>query len=97
VLRHCVMFRWAEPPSAEELAAIGAALDGLVDAVPGIEAYHHGSDAGVGEGTWDYAVVGDFADAETYRAYAAHPAHVAVVTGLIRPRLAERAAVQFEW
>ena len=40
-------------------------------------------------------MVADFDDADGYRVYRDHPAHVAVIAERIRPILAGRAAVQY--
>ena len=47
-------------------------------------------------GNFDLAVVADCDDVAGYRAYATHPAHLAVIAERIRPILADRAAVQYE-
>jgi hypothetical protein len=97
VLRHCVLFRFTEPPSTDELAEIEACLVGLAATIPEIRGYWYGADAGLVDGNWDYAVVADFDDASGYRAYAEHPAHTEALRQVFRPLLADRAAVQFEW
>ena len=48
----------------------------------------------LGEGRWDYGIVAECDDVDGWRAYEQHPAHQQVVTEVIRPRIAERAAVQ---
>lgn len=97
MLRHCVLFRWAEPPSTDVLAEIEACLRGLVANIPEIRSYRYGADACLVEGNWDFAVVADFDDAGGYRAYLEHPAHTEALYQLFRPLIADRAAVQFEW
>ena len=62
----------------------------------GLRSYRLGADAGLVEGNYDFAVVGDFDDAESYLAFRAHPAHLAVVEEVIRPIMRARAAVQYE-
>ena len=92
---HCVMFRWNDV-DAEHVAKIRAGLDSMPANVPTIRRYHHGSDAGVNPGNYDYVVVGEFDDADGYRAYRDHPHHTAFIAELVTGNVAERAAVQFE-
>jgi hypothetical protein len=47
-------------------------------------------------GNFDFAVVADFENAESYRAYRDHPAHRAVIAECIAPIRADRASVQYE-
>ena len=42
---------------------------------PGMLSYTIGSDLGLREGNWSFAIVADFTDADTYRAYDQDPAH----------------------
>jgi hypothetical protein len=44
----------------------------------------------------DFAIVATFASVDGWRAYDAHPEHDRVRGEIIRPWIAERAAVQFE-
>ena len=61
-----------------------------------IRRYDVALDAGLVEGNWDASVVADFDDAEGWRTYTADPEHQRIIAELIRPILAERAAVQLE-
>jgi len=49
----------------------------------------------VTEGNFDFAIVADFDDVESFRAYVVHPAHQRLVAENVRPLMTERAAVQF--
>jgi hypothetical protein len=93
-LRHVVLFRWKEDTSPEDIAAIEAALATLPVAIPELVAYRYGRDAGLEDGSWDFAVVADVASVEDYVIYRDHPAHQAAIIERIRPHVAERAAVQ---
>jgi hypothetical protein len=93
-VRHVVMFRFAPGTTAEQRERIAEELRRLPAAIPEIAAYTVGTDAGLAEGNWDFAVVGDFASAEDWQAYRDHPAHQAVIADHIRPVVAERAAAQ---
>lgn len=94
MIRHIAMFRWKDGTTDEQVAAVTAALDGLPAAVPSVRAYAHGADLGLGEGRWDYVVVGEFDDPDGYLAYDAHPAHDTVRREVIAPLIRERAVVQ---
>lgn len=96
MFRHVVMFKWTDDVDQAHLAAISAALDGLVDAIPEIRRYHHGPDAGVNQGNFDYIVAGDFDSVDGYIAYRDHPVHRAMVADLVTGHVADRAAVQYE-
>ena len=96
MIRHVAVFRWVEGTTPEQVAAVREGLAALPDVIDGIRAYTHGPDLVLGEGRWDYAVVGDFDDAAAYQSYVDHPAHQAVATECIAPIRAERAHVQME-
>jgi hypothetical protein len=95
IFRHVVVFRWKPGTSAAELATLDRALAALPAQIPQIRAYRYGADAKVTEGNFDFAIVADFDDAESFRAYVVHAAHQRLVAENIRPLVAERAAVQF--
>lgn len=95
MFRHCVMFRFKEGTPAATVAEIRAALDGLRN-LPMVRRYEFGADAGLAEGNFDFALIADFDDRAGYEAYATDPAHVAVLSGQLRPNIAERSAVQYE-
>ncbi|MEY2456505.1 MAG: hypothetical protein QOK06_1599, partial [Acidimicrobiaceae bacterium] len=58
-LRHVVLFRWKEGTTVEQIAAIEDGLAGLPAAIPELVDYRFGSDAGLADGNWDFAVVAD--------------------------------------
>lgn len=95
MLRHVVMFRFEDGTAAEDIAAVREALGGLPAAIPEIRAYRFGPDAGINDGNFEFAVTADFADEADYLVYRDHPQHRQVITELIAPHVAERAAVQF--
>ena len=90
------MFKWTDEATSEGKAAISAGLDALGE-LDVVRSYIHGPDAGVGDGNWDYAVVGDFADLDDYRTYAADAGHQELIAELIRPNIGARAAIQYEY
>lgn len=96
MFRHCVMFTWNDDVSAETKAAIAAGLDKLAD-LDAVASYHHGPDAGVSDGNWDYVVVGDFKSVDDYKVYATDAGHLDLIADLIKPNINGRAAVQYEF
>ena len=97
MFRHVALFRWTESATDEQKRAVGDALAGLPSAIPELRAYTFGPDEGLSDGNWDFAVVADFDDADGWRAYTANAEHQRVITEVIRPLVAERAAVQYEY
>jgi hypothetical protein len=95
-LRHVVMFRFGDGTTDEQVKALADGLDRMPAAVGTVLDYRHGRDAAITEGTYDYAVVGDFATVDDYLTYRDHPEHQALIRELVRPIVVERALVQFE-
>ncbi len=96
MFRHVVLFKWAEGHGADHVKAVGAALDELPRRVPVIRGYHHGPDAGINDGTFDFAIVAEFDSAEDYLVYRDHPDHQAFIRDHIVGKVADRSAVQFD-
>lgn len=94
-LRHTVLIRFTDDATEEQVASLATGLDGLPGQIDQVRDYEHGRDAGVREGTWDYAVVAKFDSAADFTDYLRHPAHVKVVRELLEPISAERTSVQF--
>jgi hypothetical protein len=96
MLRHVALFRWSPSTTTADIAAVSTALSALPDSIREIAMYRFGPDAGINEGTFDFAVVADFASLDDYLVYRDHPTHKAVLAERIAPHLADRAAVQYE-
>lgn len=96
MFRHVVMFEWVDGMDDADIDAMAAALDALVATVPEVVSYVHGPDAGISEGNFDYAIVGDYASVEDYAVYRDHPEHQRIIAELIKPHVAKRAAVQYQ-
>ncbi len=62
---------------------------------PGTAAYTIGTDLGLREGGWTFAIVADFVDADAYRAYDADELHNALRAELA-PHADQVARVQFQ-
>ncbi len=61
---------------------------------PGLLAVHVGTDAGLREGAWDFAITNDFADEPSYHAYDADAEHNRIRAELFAPFCAEIVRVQ---
>ncbi len=95
MLRHVVMFAWADGVGAAHVAAVADRLDELAREIPEIATYRHGPDAGINDGNFDYVVVGDFASDDDYLTYRDHPLHRRFVEEMIVGHAADRSAVQY--
>jgi len=93
-VRHVVVFRFRQGTTADQSATIAAELRKLPAAIPEIASYTVGEDAGLVEGTWDFAVIADFASEADYFTYREHPDHQAVIARHIQPVVDERASAQ---
>ena len=50
MIRHVVLFTWTPEATPEQLAAVAAGLASLPGQIPGVRAYHFGTDAGLVDG-----------------------------------------------
>ena len=96
MIRHTVLFSWADDVTSEQVDAMVVELTTRVATLPTIAAYRHGPDLGLSDGNADYAIVAEFASTEDYVEYRDHPDHVEVITQSIKPLVAQRMAVQYE-
>jgi antibiotic biosynthesis monooxygenase (ABM) superfamily enzyme len=96
MIRHVVLFTWTQDMTEEKEKQATAELTALAQTLPGLRAYHAGPDAGIVEGNFDYAVVADFDDADSYLAYRNNPEHQDIIRRLTAPNMATRASVQYE-
>jgi Stress responsive A/B Barrel Domain len=96
MIRHVVVFAWVPEATDQQKQRVADELRKLPPLMTGLRAYHFGPDAGIIDGNFDFAVVADFDDAESYLAYRDHPAHRAAVDQVIRPIVRQRAAIQYE-
>jgi Stress responsive A/B Barrel Domain len=96
MIRHTVIFRWKAEATAEQRQRVATELSRLPALVPTLRSYELGSDLGVNEGNFDFAVSASFDDLDGYLAYRDHPVHRAIIREHISPLIQERAAVQFE-
>lgn len=97
MVRHVVMFRWGSSTTSDDVGRVEEGLAALASVIPEIRSYRYGRDAGINDGTFDFAVVADFDSPEDYFVYRDHPAHRSLISERIDPHIADRAAVQFEY
>ena len=95
MIRHVVMFRWADDVDAAHVAATTAEFATLPAAIGQIRSYSYGADLGAVASNFDYAVTGEFDSIDDFFAYRDHPAHQALVSTFIASHVVERHAVQF--
>jgi hypothetical protein len=91
---HIVTFQWRDEGFAD--GGIAEALRSLAEGFEGVCSYLCGSDIGFTAGAYDFAVVGTFADRESFIAYRDHPEHQRIVAEMIGPNLSSRTVVQWE-
>lgn len=96
MVRHIALFAFTDEATQEDIDAVDAGLGGLPGVIDEIVMYSFGRDLGLGDGTYDYAVIGDFESAEDFRRYSAHPSHVEVLNTRIKPILKAVVRVQME-
>lgn len=96
MIRHVVVVSWLPEATDEQKQRVSEELAALRPLMTGLRSYSCGPDAGLNQGNASFAIVADFDDAEAYRAYRDHPAHLAVIKNAIAPISDHRRAVQFE-
>jgi len=96
MIRHVVVFTWDDEMTDEMEQQFAAELTALAPKLAGLRSYHAGPDVGLVEGNFDFAVVADFEDTESYVGYRDHPEHQDIVGRYSRPHAKTRAAVQYE-
>jgi hypothetical protein len=97
MLRHVVLFTWTPEATDEQKQRVATELGTLPGLLPQIRAYQFGADAGINEGSYDFGVVADFDDRDSYLAYRDDPRHRAIISQHIMPIVASRAAMQYEF
>jgi hypothetical protein len=97
MIRHTVLFTWKPEATEEEKQRVATEVAKLPSIVPSVRAFASGTDAGVNQGNFEFAVTADFDDEAGYLAYRDDPGHREVVERYIAPILDRRAAVQFEF
>ena len=97
MFRHVVNFRWNAQSSPEHVAALKEALSGLPAILPDLRRYAYGTDAGINDGNYDFAVVAEFDNSDGYLAYRDNDEHHRIIQTFIAPYLDSRTVVQFDF
>ena len=96
MFRHVVLFTFKPETTPETKTAIVDALRTLPGVIPELRDFRVGLDAGVNEGNYEMAVTADCDDVDGYLVYRDNGEHQRIIAELIRPAIAQRAAVQYE-
>ena len=97
MIRHTTLFKWTAETTAEQQQAVATELRRFAPTVPSVRSYLCGTDAGLVEGNFDFAVIADFDDEAGYFAYRDHPVHREISAKTIAPILVQRVSVQFTY
>ena len=97
MIRHVVLLRWTAESTPEQHQTVLDELGALPGAIPEIARYRLGRDLGLAEGNASLSVIADFASLADYEVYRDHPEHQRVIAERIKPILAVRSALQYEY
>jgi hypothetical protein len=97
MFRHVSMFTFTPETTQERQHELARQLRTLPGAIQEIKHYHVGPDAGLNPGNYQFGIVADFASVEDYLVYRDHPVHQELIQTYVRPIVANRAAVQYEF
>lgn len=93
MIRNVVLVKLKATADAAEVAKIQDGFRGLD--CPGTVSFTLGDDLALRDGTWSFAIVADFTDEASYRAYDADAEHNRL-RALLAPQAEQIARVQFE-
>jgi hypothetical protein len=94
MLTHTVVLTLVDTATQADRTAIAEGLAALAGQVPGLQEVVVHEDLGLAEDSADLAFSMTFADADAWRGYSTHPAHVALATSVIKPVVAAKVALQ---
>jgi Stress responsive A/B Barrel Domain len=97
MFRHASLFTFTPETTQERQQELARQLRTLPGAIQEIKVYHVGPDAGLNPGNYQVGIVADFASVEDYLVYRDHPVHQELIQAYVRPIVANRAAVQYEF
>ncbi len=99
MVKHIILWKLKEEYSAEEKETIKAGikegLEGLAGQIPGLLEIRVQT-AALASSNADLMLDSTFENEAALKAYAVHPAHVAVADGKVRPFTAQRSCLDFE-
>ncbi len=95
MIRHTVLLS-LDGAGEEAISTVIEELRALPALIPEITRYSVERDLGLQAGTAHVVIVGDFASADDYRTYSAHPEHVRVIDDHIRPHMTGLLRAQVE-
>ena len=94
MIRNVVVGRLRPEVAAQDIEAALAAIVALDP--PGCVDLKVGRDAGLREGNWDFSIIGDFTDVESYRRYDTDDEHNRIRREMFAPISEEIVRIQFE-
>jgi hypothetical protein len=97
MFRHVSLFTFTPETTQGQQQELARQLRTLPAAIQQIKDYHVGPDAGLNPGNYQFGIVADFASVEDYLVYRDHPVHQELIRAYVRPIVANRAAVQYEF
>ena len=97
MFRHVVMVKFTPEATDEQKETLREGLATMPEQIPEVRAYRFGDDVRISADNFDFVLVADFENQDGFLAYRDHPAHQKLVADLLRPIVAQRAAVQHEW
>ena len=96
MIRHIAMLTLKPDAPDTAVQSLEEGLSLLGQTITEIAAYTYGSELGLRDGNYDFAVVADFENDEDFKIYADHPDHQAFIQDRVAPILEKRVSVQFE-
>lgn len=94
MFQHIGVLTLVDTATDEQRTALAQSLRDLVGQVPGLEKANVVVDAEIRDGNADVLFAMTFDSQESWAAYGAHPAHVAVVEEHVKPVLASKVFIQ---
>ena len=100
MIKHIILWRLRSELSADEkrekALAIKQGLEGLLGQVPGLLDIHVQIDGRLASSTADIMLDSTLESAEALKGYSAHPAHLVVANGVVRPNTELRTCLDYE-
>jgi hypothetical protein len=96
MIRHIALFRLKKDAPSDASQSLEEGLLQLAQTISEMASYDYGTDLGLREGNFDFAVVADFEDKEAFARYVNHPDHQAFIRDRLTPVLEDRVSLQFE-